>query len=60
MFRKSYQPAPHRGLSVVVLAILLALFVLLALSASVVGRVGIDSPERPLRAAPGFAAGVVA
>jgi hypothetical protein len=60
MLRKSYQSAPHRGPSVVLLAVLLAIFVLLALSASVVGRVGIDSPERPLRAAPGFAAGVVA
>jgi hypothetical protein len=44
----------------VLLAALLAAFVLLALSASVVGRVGIDSPDSPLRAAPGFAAGVVA
>jgi hypothetical protein len=54
MFRKSFQPAPHRGLSVVVLAVLLAAFVLLALSASVVGRVGIDSPDSPLHAPAGL------
>jgi len=59
MLPKSYRSSPPRGASIALLAALLAAFVLLALSASVVGRVGIDSPDRPLRAAPGFAAGVV-
>jgi hypothetical protein len=60
MLPKSYRSSPPRGASIVLLAALLAAFVLLALSASVVGRVGIDSPDRPLHAAPGFAAGIVA
>ena len=54
MFRKSFQSTPQRGLSVALLAVLLAVFVLLALSASVVGRVGIDSPDSPLHAPVGL------
>jgi hypothetical protein len=60
MLPKSFQPtprsAPHRGPSVALLAALLAAFILLALSASVVGRIGIDSPDRPLRAPVGVGA----
>ena len=56
MFPKSSPPTPHRGASIALLAALLAMFVLLALSASIVGRVGIDSPDRPLRAPAGLGA----
>jgi hypothetical protein len=60
MFPKAFHsPSPSardRGLSVALLAALLAAFILLALSSSVVGRVGIDSPDRPLRAPAGLGA----
>jgi hypothetical protein len=52
--RSAPQSAPHHGLSVAVLAALLAAFILLALSASVVGRVGVESPDSPLRAPVGL------
>jgi hypothetical protein len=51
---KPFRSTPHRGTSIAVLAALLALFVVLALSASIVGRVGIDSPESPVRAPVGL------
>jgi hypothetical protein len=58
MLPKSFQSAPHsaphRGPSVALLAALLAAFILLALTSSVVGRVGIDTPETPLRAPVGL------
>jgi hypothetical protein len=57
MFPKAFQsPSPSKGLSVALLAAVLAAFILLALSSSVVGRVGIDSPDRPLRAPAGLGA----
>jgi hypothetical protein len=50
MLPKSYRSSPPRGASIALLAALLAAFVLLALSASIVGRVGIDAPDSPLHA----------
>jgi hypothetical protein len=55
MLPKSFRPTPHRGPWIALLAALLAVFVLLALSASIVGRIGIDSPDAPLRAPVGLA-----
>ncbi len=49
MFPKSSQSAPHRSPSTAAIAVLLAALVVLALLLPSVGRVGVDSPDQPLR-----------
>ena len=54
MFPKSSQSAPHSGPSAAAIALLLAAFLVLALLLPNVGRVGVDSPDQPLRPPAGF------
>jgi hypothetical protein len=49
MFRKSSQSARHSGPSAVAIAVLLGALLVLALLLPSVGRVGVDSPDQPLR-----------
>jgi hypothetical protein len=54
MFPKSPRPAPHSGPSAAAIAILLTALMVLALLLPSVGRVGVDSPDQPLRPPAGF------
>jgi hypothetical protein len=54
MFPKSSHSAPHRSPSTAAIAVLLAALVGLALLLPSVGRVGVDSPDQPLRPPAGF------
>jgi hypothetical protein len=54
MFPKSSQSAPHSGPSAAAIAVLLAALLVLALLLPSVGRVGVDSPDQPLRPPAGF------
>lgn len=46
---KSSRSAPHGGLSAATIAVMLAVVLVLALLLPSVGRVGVDSPDQPLR-----------
>jgi hypothetical protein len=54
MFPKSSRAAPQSGPSAAALAVLLAALLVLALLLPSVGRVGVDSPDQPLRPPAGF------
>jgi hypothetical protein len=49
MFPNSSQSAPHSGPSAAAIVVLLAAVLVLALLLPSAGRVGVDSPDQPLR-----------
>ncbi len=54
LFPKSSQPAHHGGPSAAAIAILLTALMVFALLIPSVGRVGVESPDQPLRPPAGF------